>query len=65
MQRSDVVMTPQQFGALALQLLHSAKFPGTDEAIDAVVAFRERAQSLAEGRLTLTEAAAPKVADVP
>lgn len=41
-------MTSEQFGQLALQLLAASQIPGAQ--IDAAVAFRDLARSLADGQ---------------
>lgn len=46
-------MEPNQFGALALQLLGSAQIPGA--ALDQALAFRNIAEALAQGKWSLIE----------
>lgn len=47
-------MNPEQFGALALQLLQSASIPGN--ALDAAMQFRATAMALAEGQAIIADA---------
>ena len=53
------MMTAEEFGGLALQLLQQATIPAA--ALDAAVAFRETAKALADGKMTLAPKDAPDV----
>lgn len=46
-------MNPEQFGALALQLLQASQVPGA--ALDQAILFRDLAAALAEGRATVVK----------
>lgn len=46
-------MTPETFGAMALELFNSATIPTA--AIDTAMQFREIAKALAEGRMALQD----------